>query len=256
MTLLFFIVFLLGSLIGSFLNVCIYRLPRNLSVIFPSSRCPSCNIPIKAYDNIPLLSFLLLGGRCRYCKIRISLRYPLVEALNALLYVLVLWRFGFGWHMPVLFAFCSAMIVITFIDLDFQIIPDTITLPGIPVGLITASLVLPDPFDRSSLLGLGGAIIGLFTGGAIFYVIAVLSRGGMGGGDIKMMAMVGSFMGWKSTLLTTFAGSLLGSCVGIFLMVVKGKGRKTKVPFGPFLAAGALISLFYGQEILSLYLRR
>ena len=256
MTLLFFIVFLLGSLIGSFLNVCIYRLPRNLSVIFPSSRCPSCNIPIKAYDNIPLLSFLLLGGRCRYCKTRISLRYPLVEALNALLYVLVLWRFGFGWHMPVLFAFCSAMIVITFIDLDFQIIPDTITLPGIPIGLIAASLVLPDPFDRSLLLGLGGAIIGLFTGGAIFYVIAVLSRGGMGGGDIKMMAMVGSFMGWKSTLLTTFAGSLLGSCVGIFLMVVKGKGRKTKVPFGPFLAAGALISLFYGQEILSLYLRR
>ena len=256
MTILFFIVFLLGSLIGSFLNVCIHRLPRNLSVIFPSSRCPSCNIPIKTYDNIPLLSFLLLGGRCRYCKTRISLRYPLVEALNALMYVLVLWRFGFGWHMPVLFAFCSAMIVITFIDLDFQIIPDTITLPGIPVGLITASLVLQDPFDRSSILGLGGAIIGLFTGGVLFYVIAVLSKGGMGGGDIKMMAMVGSFMGWKSVLLTTFAGSLLGSCVGIFLMVVKGKGRKTKVPFGPFLAAGALISLFYGQEILSLYLRR
>ncbi|HUO77574.1 MAG TPA: prepilin peptidase [Thermodesulfovibrionales bacterium] len=256
MTILFFIVFLLGSLIGSFLNVCIHRLPRNLSVIFPSSRCPSCNIPIKTYDNIPLLSYLLLGGRCRYCKTRISLRYPLVEALNALMYVLVLWRFGFGWHMPVLFAFCSAMIVITFIDLDFQIIPDTITLPGIPVGLITASLVLQDPFDRSSILGLGGAIIGLFTGGVLFYVIAVLSKGGMGGGDIKMMAMVGSFMGWKSVLLTTFAGSLLGSCVGIFLMVVKGKGRKTKVPFGPFLAAGALISLFYGQEILSLYLRR
>jgi leader peptidase (prepilin peptidase)/N-methyltransferase len=256
MTILFFIVFLLGSLIGSFLNVCIYRLPRNLSVIFPPSRCPSCNIPIKAYDNIPLLSFLLLGGKCRYCKTKISLRYPLVEALNALMYVLVLWRFGFGWHMPVLFAFCSAMIVITFIDLDFQIIPDTITLPGIPIGVIAASLVLPDPFDRSSILGLSGALIGLFTGGAIFYAIAVLSRGGMGGGDIKMMAMVGAFMGWKSTLLTTFAGSLLGSCVGIFLMVVKGKGRKTKIPFGPFLAAGTLISLFYGQEILSLYLRK
>jgi len=256
MTIVPFIVFLLGSLIGSFLNVCIYRLPRSLSVIFPSSRCPSCNIPIKAYDNIPLLSFLLLGGRCRYCKARISLRYPLVEALNALMYVVVLWRFGFGWHMPVIFSFCSAMIVITFIDLDFQIIPDSITLPGIPVGLIAASLVLPDPFDRSSILGFNGAIIGLFIGGATFYAIAVLSRGGMGGGDIKMMAMVGSFMGWKSALLTTFAGSLLGSCVGIFLMVAKGKGRKTKVPFGPFLAAGALISLFYGQEILSLYLRR
>jgi leader peptidase (prepilin peptidase)/N-methyltransferase len=256
MTIVFFVVFVLGSLIGSFLNVCIYRLPRNLSVIFPSSRCPSCSIPIKAHDNIPLLSFLLLRGKCRYCKKRISLRYPLVEALNALLYVLVLWRFGLGWHTPVLFAFCSAMIVITFIDLDFQIIPDTITIPGIPIGLIAASLVLPDPFDRSSILGLSGALIGLFTGGATFYAIAVLSKGGMGGGDIKMMAMVGSFMGWKSALLTTFAGSLLGSCVGMFLMVVKGKGRKTKVPFGPFLAAGSLISLFYGQEILSLYLRR
>src|SRR5512135_1281234 len=107
MTISFLIVFLFGSLIGSFLNVCIYRLPRNLSVIFPSSRCQSCNIPIKAYDNIPLLSFLLLRGKCRYCKKSISLRYPLVEALNALMYVAVLWRFGFGWHMPVLFAFCS-----------------------------------------------------------------------------------------------------------------------------------------------------
>lgn len=256
MTIVFLIVFVFGSLIGSFLNVCIYRLPRNLSIISPSSRCPSCNIPIKAYDNIPLLSFLLLGGKCRYCKARISLRYPLVEALNALLYAAVLWRFGFGWHMPVLFAFCSAMIVITFIDLDFQIIPDTITLPGIPLGLIAASLLLPDPFDRSSILGFQGALIGLLSGGVLFYAIAVFSRGGMGGGDIKMMAMVGSFMGWKSMLLTTFGGSLLGSFVGIFLMVVKGKGRKTKVPFGPFLAAGALISLFYGQEILSLYLRR
>ncbi|HXX81746.1 MAG TPA: prepilin peptidase [Thermodesulfovibrionales bacterium] len=256
MTVSFVIVFLFGSLIGSFLNVCIYRLPRSLSVIFPSSRCPSCTIPIKAYDNIPLLSFLLLRGKCRYCKKHIPLRYPLVEALNALLYVFVLWRFGFGWHTPVLFAFCSAMIVITFIDLDFQIIPDTITLPGIPLGLIAASLVFPDPFDRSSILGLGRALIGLLTGGATFYLIAVLSRGGMGGGDIKMMAMVGSFMGWKSVFLTTFAGSLLGSCVGIFLMVMKGKGRKTKIPFGPFLAAGALVSLLFGQEILSLYLGR
>lgn len=253
---MFFIVFVFGSLIGSFLNVCIYRLPRSLSVISPSSRCPSCNIPIKAYDNIPLLSFLLLRGKCRYCKARISLRYPLVEALNALLYVMVVWHFGLGWHTPVLFAFCSAMIVITFIDLDFQIIPDIITIPGTPIGLITASLLLPDPFDRSSILGFQGAITGLFTGGVLFYAIAVFSRGGMGGGDIKMMAMVGSFMGWKSVLLTTFAGSLLGSFVGIFLMVVKGKGRKTKVPFGPFLAAGALISLFYGQEIFSLYLGR
>jgi leader peptidase (prepilin peptidase)/N-methyltransferase len=256
MTVISIIMFVVGSMVGSFLNVCIYRLPRDLSIIFPSSRCPACGMHIRPYDNIPVISYLLLGGRCRYCKARISARYPLVEALNASLYVLVVWRFGLGWHTPFLFAFCSAMIVITFIDLDFQIIPDSITIPGMLVGLLAGSLILPDPFDRFSILGLRDSIIGLLSGSLAFYVIAVLSRGGMGGGDIKMMAMVGAFMGWKSVLLTTFSGSLLGSLVGIFLMVFKGKGRKTKVPFGPFLAAGAIISLLYGQELASLYLKR
>ncbi|MCL5023818.1 MAG: prepilin peptidase [Nitrospirae bacterium] len=250
------ITFLFGSVIGSFLNVCIYRLPRNLSLVLPSSRCPSCGVPIKPYDNIPIVSYLVLGGRCRNCKARISFRYPFVEALNALLYVLVLWRFGLGWHTPALFAFCSAMIVITFIDLDFQIIPDSITLPGVAIGLAAGSLVLPDPFDGTAALGFSQALFGLLSGGLLFYLIAVLSRGGMGGGDIKMMAMVGAFLGWKAILLTTFAGSLLGSVIGVFLMIFKGKGRKTKIPFGPFLAAGAVVSLFFGQEIAALYLHR
>jgi leader peptidase (prepilin peptidase)/N-methyltransferase len=250
------IVFILGALIGSFLNVCIHRIPRNLSIVTPSSRCPSCGTAIRPYDNIPVISFLLLGGKCRSCKTGIPFRYPLVEALNAVLYVAALWRYGLGWHLLFLFAFSSAMVVITFIDLDFQIIPDVITLPGIPIGLIAGSLLLPDPFARDALLGFRDGAIGLLSGGALFYLIAVLSRGGMGGGDIKMMAMVGAFLGWKSVLLTTFAGSLLGSVVGLFLMIVKGKGRKTKVPFGPFLAIGALLSLFFGQELLALYLRR
>ncbi len=248
--------FLFGSIVGSFLNVCIYRMPRDFSIVSPSSRCPSCNTPIRPYDNIPLISFLILGGRCRYCKARISLRYPVIEALNGLLYVSALWRFGLGWYTPVLFAFCSAMIVITFIDIDFQIIPDVITLPGIAIGLVAASMILPDPFDRASLLGFKEAAIGLLSGGALFYLIALLSKGGMGGGDIKMMAMVGAFLGWKGMLLTTFAGSLAGSLIGIFLMVFKGKGRKTKIPFGPFLAMGAILSLFYGHEIISFYLNR
>ncbi|GAB4415376.1 MAG: A24 family peptidase [Thermodesulfovibrionales bacterium] len=252
----YIIVFLFGSIVGSFLNVCIYRMPRGLSIVRPSSRCPSCSAAIKPYDNIPVLSFLFLGGRCRYCRAKIPLRYPLVETLNAFMYIAVIWRFGLNWHTPVLFAFCSAMIVITFIDLDFQIIPDAITLPGIPVGLITGALLLPDPFARNSVLGFKEAIIGIMTGGGLFYIIAVLSRGGMGGGDIKMMAMVGAFMGWKAVLLTTFSGSLLGSIVGIFLMAFKGKGRKTRIPFGPFLSSGAIITLFYGQEILALYLHR
>lgn len=247
-------VFLFGSIVGSFLNVCIYRIPRDLSIIMPSSRCPSCNTPIKPWDNIPILSYIFLGGRCRTCKVKVSFRYPLVESLNGAFYVMVLWRFGFGWHTLIYFIFCSALIVITFIDLDFQIIPDRITLPGILIGLLTGSFLLPDPFVRYSALGYVASIIGFVVGGGIFYAVAVLSRGGMGGGDIKMMAMVGALMGWKAVLLTTFLGSLVGAVFGIFLMLFKGKGRKTKIPFGPFLSAGAIVTLFYGQEILYWYL--
>ena len=248
-------VFIFGSLIGSFLNVCIYRIPRGESIIIPSSHCTSCNTPIKVWDNIPVFSYIMLAGKCRSCGAKISFRYPLVEAINALLYAALLWRFGIGWHTLFYFALSSAMIVITFIDLDFQIIPDSRPLPGILIGLIAGALILPDPFMRWSPLGYKASIIGVAAGFGLFYAVAVLSRGGMGGGDIKMMAMVGAIMGWKTVLLTTFLGSLLGSVWGLFLMVAKGKGRKTKVPFGPFLAAGTIISLFSGQEILYWYLR-
>ncbi len=251
----YIIVFIFGSVIGSFLNVCIYRMPRDKSIVVPLSYCPVCNTPIKAWDNIPILSYIILGGKCRACKAGISFRYPLVELLNALLYVALIWRFGIGWHTLFYFAFVSALMVITFIDLEFQIIPDSITLPGILVGLIAGSLVLPDPFLRWSLLGYKASVLGAVSGFGLFYIVAVLSKGGMGGGDIKMMAMVGAMTGWKSVLLTTFIGSLLGSIIGVSLMVFKGKSRKTKIPFGPFLAAGTVITLFYGQEILSWYLR-
>ncbi len=252
----YIIVFVFGSAIGSFLNVCIYRMPRNMSIIAPASRCPSCNTPIRPYDNIPVLSYILLRGKCRICKAGISLRYPTVEFLNAALYALVLWRFGLEWYTPAYFIFCSVLVVITFIDLDFQIIPDRITLPGIGIGLIAGAFLMPDPFVRNALLGLKASIIGFLVGGGLFYAIAVLSRGGMGGGDIKMMAMVGALMGWKSVLLTTFLGSLTGAVIGIFLMISKGKGRKTKIPFGPFLGLGSLITLFFGQEIFNWYFYR
>jgi len=252
----YIIIFVIGAVIGSFLNVCIYRVPRNLSIISPASRCPSCNMPIKPYDNIPFLSYILLGGKCRVCKAGISFRYPLVELLNAVLFVFVVWRFGFAWHTVIYGIPCSALVVITFIDLDFQIIPDAITLPGILIGIVAGSLLMPDPFIRTSLLGFKASVIGLLAGGGLFYAIAVLSRGGMGGGDIKMMAMVGALMGWKSVLLTIFLGSLTGAVFGIFLMISKGKGRKTKIPFGPFLALGTVITLFYGQEIFSWYFYR
>ncbi len=251
--------FILGLIVGSFLNVCIYRLPRNMSIIKPSSACPACNTPIKPWDNIPVLSYIFLRGKCRKCGEGISIHYPIVELLNAALYWSVLNSFGIGWHLPVLLAFASAMLVITFIDLDFQLIPDVITLPGIIIGLISASFLLPDPFSLQpsalslSIVGFKNSIIGMLLGGGLFYLIAVLSRGGMGGGDIKMMAMVGAFMGWKAVFLTTFIGSLTGSIVGISLMVFKGKGRKTKIPFGPFLALGSVITLFFGRVILHWY---
>ncbi len=258
--------FIFGLIVGSFLNVCIYRLPRNMSIIRPSSACPSCTTPVKPWDNIPILSYIFLKGKCRKCGERISIRYPAAELLNGILYWSVFTFFGFGWHLPFVFAFVSAMVVITFIDFDSQIIPDAITLPGIIIGLASASFLLPDPFHYTppipplirggveGIVGFKNSIAGLFLGGGLFYLIAILSRGGMGGGDIKMMAMVGAFMGWKAVFLTTFIGSLAGSMAGIFLMVFKGMGRKTKIPFGPFLAFGAVITLFYGGKILRWYL--
>ncbi|TAN43116.1 MAG: prepilin peptidase [Nitrospirae bacterium] len=248
------IAFITGALIGSFLNVCIYRIPRSESIVYPASRCTSCGNPIAPWDNIPIVSYLILGGRCRHCSQRYSALYPLVETLNALLYTAVLWRFGPVWSSLVFCIFVSSLIVITFIDLEFQIIPDRITLPGIPLGLLAGALLLPDPFMRAADLGIVSSLVGLLAGGGMFYLVAVLSRGGMGGGDIKMMAMVGALTGWKAVLLTTFIGSLTGSVIGIFLMVFRGKGRKTKIPFGPFLAFGSLVTLFFGQEILMWYL--
>ncbi len=244
----------LGLIIGSFINVCIYRLPREKNILFPPSACTACGKKIRFYDNIPIISYLLLAGKCRDCKGHISIKYPLVELLNALFYMAAYLRFGFDYSLLFICPFLSALIVITFIDLDFQIIPDSITLPGILLGLIASSFIFPDPFEYYQITGFMNALIGFITGGGLFFLIALLSRGGMGGGDIKMMAMVGTFLGWKGVLLTTLIGSVAGSLVGIALMVFKGKDRKAKIPFGPFLALGALISLFAGRIILQLYL--
>jgi leader peptidase (prepilin peptidase)/N-methyltransferase len=252
-------IFLFGSVVGSFLNVCIYRIPRNLSIITPSSRCPLCNNTIKPWDNIPILSYILLKGRCRTCKGKISFRYPLVEFLNAILYVFALWRFGVGLYILLYFIFCSALIVITFIDLDFQIIPDRITLPGIPIAIIFGGFFLMDPFLRNSPLGIKSSIIGACLGFGFYYIIAeagyrILKKEAMGGGDIKLMAMIGGFLGWKGVILTTFLGSFSGAVISILLMSFKGRKWGSKIPFGPYLALGAFITLFYGQEIFHWFL--
>src|SRR3990172_7204035 len=172
----------------------------------PSSRCPSCNTPIMPWDNIPTVSYLLLGGKCRSCKTRISFRYPFVEFLNGLFYIAVLWKFGIGWHTLVYLVFFSSLIVITFIDLDFQIIPDRITLTGTPLGLLAGSFLLPDPFLRAAPLGYLSSVIGSVSGFSFFFLVMYLSlkilkKEGMGGGDVKMMAMVGAFLGWKAVIL-------------------------------------------------------
>jgi leader peptidase (prepilin peptidase)/N-methyltransferase len=254
MSLELIVIAIVGLLTGSFLNVCIHRIPREESIVFPASKCPSCGKPIRPWDNVPVLSYLILGGKCRSCKTGISIRYPIVEALNAIFYVLIYLRFGAGWHLPVYLAYVSSLIVITYIDLDFQIIPDRISLPWIVIGLIAGATVLPDPFARAEALGWANSLIGAVSGFVLFLVIVIASRGGMGMGDVKMMGMVGAVVGWKGVLLTTFSASLVGAMAGGLIIAFKGGGRKTKVPFGPFLALGSLLALFYGQEILRIYL--
>jgi leader peptidase (prepilin peptidase)/N-methyltransferase len=243
-----------GLVIGSFLNVCIWRIPRDQSIMHPPSACPKCGARIRPWQNVPVLGWIMLRGKCAACREPISARYPVVEALNGALYASVLWRYGWGWHLVPLCAFVSALVVITYIDLDFQIIPDRITVGGTPIALLAGAFLLPDAFDRMAALGWAASLIGAASGFGLFFMIAWLSRGGMGGGDIKMMALVGAMLGWKGVFLTTFAGSLAGSVAGVGLMVAKGAGRKAKVPFGPFLALGAYGTLMFGQEAIRWYL--
>jgi len=240
-----------GGLIGSFLNVCICRLPRGESIVWPGSHCPHCQKPIRFYDNIPLLSYFLLRGKCRYCKGPISIQYPLVEGVTVLSSLLLIMKFGLSLSFLFYFAFISALTVVTVIDLYHQIIPDVISLPGIGVGLL-ASLLIPE-------LTFWNSLIGILLGGGSLFMVATLyqwffKREGMGGGDVKLLAMIGAFLGWKAVILTILLSSLIGSITGIVIMVLKGKNFKYAIPFGPFLSLGAVISLFYGERLIRWYL--
>jgi leader peptidase (prepilin peptidase)/N-methyltransferase len=241
-----------GALIGSFLNVCIWRLPKEESIVWPGSHCPHCKSPIKFYDNIPLISYILLKGKCRDCKSSISFEYPLVEGATALGSLVLFLRFGPSPSYIIYFSFVAALIVITVIDLYHQIIPDVISLPGIGVGLL-ASLILPRITFLNSLIGI------VLGGGSLFLVATVyqwlFKREGMGGGDVKLLAMIGAFLGGKAVILTILLGSLIGSIIGIIIMLVKGKNFKYAIPFGPFLSLGAVIALFYQDEIISWYMQ-
>ena len=239
------VAFVLGTIMGSFANVCIHRLPWRQSLVFPGSHCPHCQQVIRPWHNIPLLSYLWLGGRCADCQTTISPRYPLVELLCGLLYVFLYHQLGLSVPSLVLTLFATALLMVSFIDLEHKIVPDVITLPGILMGIL-ASLCLTQ-------VGIASALIGTCLGGGLFFLIAVLSRGGMGGGDIKLVAMIGAFLGWQAVLVTIFLGALCGAMVGVSLMLLKRKGRKDPLPFGPFLAAGALIAMIWGQDLLFWY---
>jgi leader peptidase (prepilin peptidase)/N-methyltransferase len=266
------VVLLFGLIVGSFLNVCIVRLPRGRSIVSPPSHCPRCKRSIKFYDNIPVISFLILRGKCRACNEPISWRYPAVELLNGLMYVWTVREFGFGGEAFLVMAFCSSLIVITFIDYDHQIIPDVITLPGMLVGLMLAPFFMsvladPLPFHIGSLLphagpyltGFLNSFIGLLFGATPLLAIGWLweklrNVEAMGGGDVKLMGMVGSFLGWKGALLTIMLGALAGSVVGITLILLNRHKMDKVIPFGPFLAVGAVVTMFYGYDIVSWYL--
>lgn len=249
---LFFVfAFCLGAIIGSFLNVCIYRIPAGESIVSPASCCPNCQASIRWYQNVPIFSYLVLGGKCASCRMSISIRYPLVEALTGGLFALIFWRFGFLWATPVYWVFVAALVVITFIDLDHQIIPDVISLPGIPVGFL-CSFAIPWISWTDSLLGV------LIGGGSLYLVAAgyvlLTKKEGMGGGDIKLLAMLGAYLGWKAVLPIIFIASLVGSLVGVPLMLLKGADSRLAIPFGPFLAFAALICLLWGPQLVIWYL--
>lgn len=239
----------LGLFIGSFLNVCIHRIPRSESIMWPSSHCPVCNNPIKPWDNIPLVSYILLRGRCRSCSAKISLRYPVVETLSALLALSMLYRFGLTVSFGIYYLWACVLLVITFIDIDYQIIPDRLSLGGIILGL---GLVYWLPLTyKDALIGLvlgSGLLIAVIYG---YYFLT--KKQGMGGGDVKLLGMIGVFTGWQGVLFTIFMGSLIGTLFGLPWALMQKKTMKAAIPFGPFLALGALIFVLWGTQLIDWY---
>jgi leader peptidase (prepilin peptidase) / N-methyltransferase len=239
----------LGLIIGSFANVCIYRIPRQRSVVAPASACPACAAPIRPWDNVPVLSFLILGGRCRSCRAPIHWRYPLVEAAHGALYLALAVRFGPSARTLVLMAFVTALLVLSLIDLEHYLLPNVITLPGIALGLLAS--LLPGP------PGPVGAAASALGGYLAFFALAEgyrRTRGveGLGQGDWKMVAMIGAILGWKGMLLSVFLAALMGSVIGVALMAA-GRGSRYPLPLGTFMGLGGIVAVFAGDPILAWY---
>lgn len=245
------LIFILGLIVGSFSNVCIYRIPRNESIIYPASHCPKCRSNISPKDNIPLLSYILLKGRCRNCKSKISIQYPVVEFLTGLIYLIIYLIYGLSIQSLIYIILSSALIIIAFIDLNEQIVPDVISLPGIVIGFIISFFVPYMSFINSAL--------GVLVGGGIILIIGlvgavIFKKEAMGGGDVKLAAMIGAFLGWRYIIISLFLGFFLGALAGIFLILSKIKSREDVIPFGPFIVLGSFITLLWGEKIISWYI--
>lgn len=244
--------FCLGATVGSFLNVCIYRLPKKESIVHPGSHCPHCNHPINWYDNIPFISYLVLKGHCRHCGAKISFRYFAVELLTALLFLLLFNYFGLSLTFWIYVVFCSSLVVVSFIDIDIREIPDEISLSGILIGLVL-SVIFPQLQDTGlRKLAFLRSFLGIIAGGGGIYFTglvgdAIFKKESMGGGDVKLMAMVGAFVGWKLALVTFFLAPCFGAIVGIIVKIKKGEGL---IPYGPFLSLATLISVIWGKKII------
>lgn len=256
------IVFVVGAAFGSFLNVVVYRLPANLSILWPPSRCPHCLHQLKKRDNIPVLGWLSLKGRCRYCKSRISIRYPVVEAITGVLFLLVFWRYGSSWQTLGYWAFLSWLLTLSLIDIDTMTLPNALTQSGLVAGLVFQGtsgffqVSQSTGISHQLMAGIVGAVLGLW----LFDIIAfggsiVFGQAAMGGGDAKLAAMMGAWLGWKYLLLSGFIACLVGAFVGGGAIALGWINRRQPMPFGPFLALGAALTVFAGEAILSTYLR-
>jgi leader peptidase (prepilin peptidase) / N-methyltransferase len=244
------VIAIMGAVIGSFLNVCIYRLPRGESIVRPPSACPQCGRRLSWLENIPIISYLLLGGRCRVCRVRISLRYPVVELVTAITFAVAWLAYGPTPLLVSRLVFACALIVLFAIDLEHHLLPNVITLPGIVVGLAFSLLTEP---------GWISALVGILIGGGVLFLIAeayfrIRHEEGLGMGDVKMLAMIGAFLGWKLTLVTLMMASLAGSVVGVLVLVSGRGGWKYALPFGTFLALGAGLATTTGSSVLDWYL--
>lgn len=256
------IVFWLGAAVGSFLNVVIYRLPAGLSLLYPPSRCPHCHTRLRPYDNVPILGWLWLRGRCRYCHATISIRYPLIEALTASLFLFTFWLIGLEWMTVGYWLLLSWLVALAFIDLDTLILPNSLTQSGLVLGLIAQMAIsyLQTESGIGAIQGLIRGLVGVILGLWLFDLIALsasalLGQTAMGGGDAKLAAMLGAWLGWQGLLLSGFLACLIGAVVGGGGMALNLISRRQPIPFGPFLAIGAGLTIFWGNMLITAYLR-